>query len=312
MKVALMTAPKEDVFNTADERFHVAIVGPLLSFSINFILMLVKAFAGIFAGSAALLADAGHSGADMFNSILVLASIIYSRKPADVSHPYGHDRAEVVAAVFSSFILCLAALFFGWDSLQKVIHGEPTPTWLAFWVAFGTLIIKVILVPIISNIGNRVRSLSIRADARDHLSDVFSSGAVIIGVSAAQAGYPRLDGVAGLAIALLIIWTAFQIAATATDELMEHNLEEPLLASLRQIASTVPEVMKVNAITGRVHGHDKLVQISIEVDSVIPISQASLIAEQVRQAIFQQAPDIGDVLVELNTNHEIRLRQRLK
>jgi cation diffusion facilitator family transporter len=98
---------------------------------VNIILVIIKVLAGLASGSVTLLADAGHSGADVANNMLVLASPLYARRGADETHPYGHDRAEVLAAIASAFILMGAGLFFGWDSIQKIIIGTPEPSLLA-------------------------------------------------------------------------------------------------------------------------------------------------------------------------------------
>jgi cation diffusion facilitator family transporter len=297
---------------TAAERFARAVWGPLLGLSVNFVLLIVKAIGGVVSGSAALLADAGHSGADAANNLLVLASLVYARRPADETHPYGHDRAEVLAAVASAFLLAGAALFFGWDSIEKVIHGTPEPTPLALYVAGGTLIVKLIVVRVEGRIARDVTSQAVSADARDSLADVLSSIAVIIGVVAARLGHPRWDGAAGIAIALLILFTAFQIGGAATHELLEHNLDPELLARVRTAAGHVPEVHGVAAVTGRAHGSDVLVELSILVDPHMPVGQATAVAEAVRRAIYAEVPEVGDAAIEFNTDHLARLWGRLR
>lgn len=297
---------------TAAERFAVAVRGPALGLCVNLILAVVKAIGGVISGSAALLADAGHSAADVANNVLVLASLIYARRPADETHPYGHDRAEVLAAVASSFLLAGAGLFFGWDSIQKIIVGVPAPTLLALYIAIGTLLVKLVVVRVEGRIARQVTSQAVQADARDSLADVLSSIAVIVGVIGARLGHPRLDGVAGLAIALLILFTAIRIGGAASHELLDHNLDPALLNRVRDAASQVPEVRTVQAVTGRPHGSDVLVELSIEVDPNMPVSNAVAVADAIRRAIYEDVPEVGDAVIEFNTNHLTRLWGRLR
>src|SRR5437588_1115805 len=195
------TAPPAALPRTAAQRFAQAVWGPLVGLLVNLILVVIKVLAGLASGSVALVADAGHSGADVVNNVLVLASLFYARRGADEDHPYGHDRAEVLAAIASAFILMGAGLFFGWDSIQKIIVGTPEPSLLALWVATGTLLVKLVVVWIELRIGKKVQSQAVQADARDNLADVLSSVAVIMGVIGARLGNSRVDGIAGLVIA---------------------------------------------------------------------------------------------------------------
>ncbi len=296
---------------TARERFAIAFWGPLLGLAVNVVLVIVKVIAGIASGSVALLADAGHSGADIANNALVLASLFYARRPADESHPYGHDRAEVLAAITSAFILAAAGLFFAWDSVQKLIIGTPTPSLLALWVAIGTMIVKIVVAWIEMQIGKKIQSQAITADARDNMADVLSSIAVIVGVVGANLGQPRLDGVGGLIISFLILGNAIQIGFRASHELLDQNLDAKTLEQVRTAANRVQGV-RVTAVTGREHGSDILLELSIEVDPHMPVDQASMLSEAVRQSIYKHVPNVGDVVIELNTNHLVRLQQRLR
>lgn len=296
---------------SAAERFTKAVWAPLLGLLVNLVLVIVKVLAGLASGSVALLADAGHSGADVLNNILVLASLVYARRGADEDHPYGHDRAEVLAALASAFILMVAGLFFGWDSIQKLLEGTPQPSLLALWVAIGTLIVKLGVVWVEWRVGHRLHSQAIQADARDNLADVFSSLAVVGGVLAAHFGQPRFDGIGGLLIALLILWNAMQIGIKASHELLDRNLSPGILKQVCSVATSIAGV-EVIAATGREHGSDVLVELSIAVHPHLSVEAAAALAEQVRQAIFEHVPNIGDVVVELNTDHLARLRQRLQ
>ena len=296
---------------TAAQRFAQAVWGPLAGLLVNIVLVVIKVVAGLASGSVALLADAGHSGADVANNVLVLASLLYARRGADETHPYGHDRAEVLAAIASAFILMGAGLFFGWDSIQKIIIGTPEPSLLALWVAIGTLVVKLVVVWVEVRIGNNVHSQAIQADARDNFADVLSSGAVIVGVVAAQFGNSRMDGIAGLVIAFLILFNAVQIGMKAGHELLDHNLDAETLEAVRLAANHVAGVTVI-AVTGREHGSDVLVELSIQVNPQMAVAQGVTLSEAVRQAVYAEVPHVGDVVVELNTNHFARLRGKLR
>ncbi len=303
--------PKLTIPLTAAQRFASAVWGPLLGLIVNLILVVIKFIAGIASGSVALVADAGHSGADVFNNILVLASLFYARRGSDEDHPYGHDRAEVLSAMASAFILLGAGLYFAWDSIQKLIQGIPEPTLLALWVAIGTLVVKVVVAWVEWRVGQRVNSPAIQADARDNLADVLSSLAVVGGVIGAHLGQPRLDGLGGLIIAALILWNAWSIGWRASAELLDRNLDSTVLEQVRIQASHVQGVC-VNAVTGRRHGSDVLVELSIAVDPHLSIERGVELAEEVRQQVYSHVPNIGDVVVELNTDHIARLRRQLR
>ncbi len=306
--------PKEDlasVRRSAEQRFRTAVWGPALGLVVNLSLIVIKVLAGLASGSVALLADAGHSCADLLNNLLVIGALVYSRRPADESHPYGHDRAEVLVAVSSAHLLTAAGLFLGWESVQKLISGTPTPSLLAFWVALGTLAVKLVVVRVEMRIARDVGSQAVEADARDSLSDVFSSLAVVFGVLGAHLGEPRLDGIGGLAIAGIVVWTAINIGAGAGHELMETNLDDRLTGRVRTIAGSVPGVRSVTAVTGRAHGSDVLLEVGIFVDPETTVGEGATIADAVRHTVLDCNPEVASILVELNADHVDRLRKKL-
>ena len=101
------------------------------------------------------------------------------------------------------------------------------------------------------------------------------------------------------------------VGIKASHELLDHNLDPAFLETVRKAANRVPGV-SVAAVTGREHGSDKLVELSIRVNPQMTIDRASALAEDVRQAVYAEVPDVGDVVVELNTNHIARLHRKLR
>lgn len=97
----------------------------------------------------------------------------------------------------------------------------------------------------------------------------------------------------------------------ASHELLDHNLDARTRDAVRVAASAIPGVA-VAAATGREHGSDLLVELSIQVDPHMTVELATQLAEQVREAVCAAVPDVGDVVVELNTNHFARLRKKLR
>jgi cation diffusion facilitator family transporter len=145
-------------------------------------------------------------------------------------------------------------------------------------VAAGTLLVKLIVVWIEMRVGKKVYSQAIQADVRDNLADVLSSVAVIPGVIGSQFGNSRLDGIAGQVIAFLILINAVQIAMKASHELLDHNLDAKTLDAVRVATSAIPGIA-VAAATGREHGSDLLVELSIQVDPDMTVELATQLAE---------------------------------
>src|SRR5487761_1645013 len=139
----------------------------------NLVLIVLKGTAGVAGHSQGLVADAVHSGADLVNSLAAFTSLLVSRRPGDLNHPYGHGRAEALAANFASFVIGAAGLIVAWESIQKLRGGHwATPALLTLWVALVALAIKMGSAVYTRRIARRIRSKAVSADARDHLSDV--------------------------------------------------------------------------------------------------------------------------------------------
>lgn len=223
-----MTATRDEALELRRmNRFWTGLRAVGLGLVSNLGLIVLKATVGIVGNSQGLVADAIHSAADLVNSISAVISLAVSRRPADISHPYGHGRAEALGATFASFVIGAAGLLTGWEAILELRSGRHDgPSLLTLWVALFALVIKLLLAFYSNMIAKRVQSKAVSADARDHLADAMASAFVIAGILGARLGYPALDSLGALIVAGFILYTAYEVFFDAAVELMDTSLPE--------------------------------------------------------------------------------------
>jgi cation diffusion facilitator family transporter len=284
-----------------ERRFQRGIRAVLLGAAVNLGLIALKAAVGVLGHSHALVADAVHSGADLVNSLVALASLLIARRPADVSHPYGHGRAEALAATSAAMLIGFAGLAVAWEAIGALIHGHgEAPDLATLWVALGAMVLKLGLVMYAARVARAIRSKAVHANARDHLADVFASTVVVIGIIAANLGRPLLDPLAGLVVGGFIIYTAVEIFLGAAHELMETSLSPELRASVIAEAGAVPGI-RLSGVAGRVLGDVTLVEIHGDVDPQMTVAEAGRIVDEVKSRLVGRVAEVNHVVVELNS-----------
>lgn len=290
-------ARRED--RRAQESLHAAGIG-IVS---NLALILIKGIIGVAGGSQALVADAIHSGSDLLNSCIALFSVLYSRRPPDWNHPYGHERAEAFAATVAAVLIGVAGVIVGRDSILALLHPEPRPPSLLTLVAAGiALVVKLGLNRYVGAIARRTKSKSMATEARDHLIDVVVSAIVIVGIALARLGAIWFDGVAGIFVAIFILITALSILVNAADELMDTSLSPELRQSIKDVSLGVAGVRHVQAIAGRTIGHTILVEMHVDVDPEITVAEGARIVDAIKEQVLAKIEDVRTVVVELNTD----------
>jgi cation diffusion facilitator family transporter len=283
-------------------RIRIGVRAVSLSFVSNLALILVKAAAGIMGHSQGLVADAVHSSADLVNSGSVLASLFVSRKPADLAHPYGHGRAEALAATFASFLIGAAGLAIGWEAISVLRAGRTeVPTALTLWVALGALLVKLALFAYEGRVARQLKSKSIHADAREQLTDALASAVVIVGIAGARMGYPQLDTVGGLLVACFILYTAYEVFFDAAEELMDTSLSPALRSEILASIAGVTHQVRVSGVAGRTLANTTIVEVHIDVDPTMKVGEAAGIADCIKQRLLADVPAVTNVIVEMNS-----------
>lgn len=290
-----------------DKRERAARVAAWFAFWSNVLLSLVKLIVGYLFLSNALIADGYHSAADVLASIAVLVSLRISKQPADEDHPYGHGKAEVVAAGIVAGILSVAALEIGIGSIGSLFKPAMEPHWIAFAAAVFSWGLKQVLYTYTIRLGNRLKSQALIATAVDHKADVIASIAAVVGIGIAligkQMNLPILyyaDPVAGFAVAVLILKLAVETGREAVEVLMERNVEPDMLHAFSHIVLNVPNVKRLDRIRARAHGHYILVDVRVGVPGTITVQEGHDVAKTIRNTIIQEHPDVEEVLVHLN------------
>lgn len=290
-----LSRPKRELYREAMRAAGLGLV-------VNGGLAAAKLVGGVIGRSFALLADAVNSLGDVVTSAAVLFALWFAQRPADREHPYGHTRAEAIAATYVGLLVLVSALWLGWEAIGRlgVAHAAP-PTW-TLALAGANVVIKEALYRYNVRVARRLGSSALTANAWDHRSDALCSLAVLAGLAAVRLGGPGwvwADEVAALVVVVVICASAAGLLRSSAIELMDVQAEEPLVAEVRDEARAVPGVRDVETLWLRKSGLEYLVDIHVEVDAGRTIAEGHAIGHRVKDRLLERFPALRDVLVHL-------------
>jgi cation diffusion facilitator family transporter len=276
---------------------RLALVGLL----INGLLAIIKLAAGVLGRSTALVADAVESMADIFGSFVVWSSLHIARKPPDENHPYGHGRAEPIAALVVALMLIGAAVGISITAVREIIQPQHAPAAFTLWVLVGVIVIKEGLFQVGRRLAKRSKSSAVLADAWHHRSDAITSLAALIGIGVAVIGgpgYEAADDWAALLASAIIVFNAYRLSRDPLDELMEVEPTD-ITDAARLIALDVSRVHDVEKVFARKSGTGYFVDMHLEVEPSMTVHDAHEVAHDVKDAIRAKMPSVRDVLVHV-------------
>jgi len=268
----------------------------------NVVLASAKMAAGIFGHSHALIADAVESFSDIFSSLIVWRGLVVAAEPPDEDHPYGHGKAEPIAAATVSAMLLGAALWIAIQSVREIVEPHQSPAPFTLIVLLVVVVVKELLFRFVAREGDAVDSSAVRTDAWHHRSDAITSVAAGIGISVALIGgkgYESADDVAAIAAAAVIAWNGWRLLRPALDELMDTAPSKEVIDQIRQIASVTPGVADVEKCIVRKVGFQYFVDMHVEVDSQMTVQRSHEIAHDVKNRIRAKLPAVHDVLIHI-------------
>jgi cation diffusion facilitator family transporter len=277
---------------------RVALFGML----VNLIFAAAKILGGLFGHAYVLIADGIESALDVAGSFVIWGGLKFAARPPDETHPYGHGKAEPIAAAIVAIGVLAAAVGLAIESVREILtpHHGPAPFTLGILIV--VIVVKEILFRYVNRIGRHVESTAVQTDAWHHRSDALTSAAAFIGISVALiggTGWQSADDWAALFACAVIAANGIRLLRPAFYEIMDTAPRGKIVTSIRRVASSVPGVMQVEKCRVRKMGLDFYVDLHVGVDGSISVHEGHKIAHRVKSAIQQSDPRIADVLVHI-------------
>lgn len=291
---------EKDRFKQAEFAAMVGVVG-------NIILAILKGVVGVISESRALVADAVHSASDVAGSLAVFIGVRAAKQPPDEDHPYGHGKAESIAAIIVAVLLFLVGIEIGKSSFESFFEDIEAPKTLAIYAVVLSIIVKEWMFRYKYSLGKRIKSDAIIVNAYEHRSDVYSSIAALAGIGAAIAGQKMgidwlvyADPVAGLFVSLLVIKMAWKLGSESIHTTLDHVLHEEDIVGLKETVSKISEIKKIDELHAREHGHYVIVDIKVSVDPHISVEEGHNIGKLVKEKLMSEHEHVQNVLVHIN------------
>lgn len=286
---------------TTGEREALVSRAAMITIGTNILVTLARALAGWYSGSTAVLADAANSGTDVLATLVVLGGARIAARPADESHPYGHEKAEPVAAKLVGLLVAFTGVATALAAARALRTGSLEEVGLsAAWVTAGSIAVKEILSRYLVRVSRLTGSQALMADAVNQRTDVLGSAAALAGALGGRFGLPILDPAMGLLVAGLILRMGLGLYWRAVTDLMDPAPDPATLARLTEAASAVPGVLALDEVRARVFGAGLFVDCKIRVDGKITVEEGHGIAAKVKEAMARAVPACRGVLVHVN------------
>jgi cation diffusion facilitator family transporter len=267
-------------------------------FFLNIIVATAKIALGYATGAVSVLSDGFHSLTDSASNIVALVGVRIARQPPDADHPYGHRKFETMASVAILLFLLLVLVQVLWAAVRRFQSDAPLTVERVSFVVMGlTLIVNGAVVWYERRAARRLASEVLLADARHTQSDLLTSTTVILALIGVRLGYPMLDGIAAIVIALFIgraCWAIFQ-------DTMRILADEIVIAAddIRGVVEGVPDVLGCHHIRSRGSADHVFVDLHIWMKADMRLDEAHRISHVVKDRITARYPQVKDAIIHL-------------
>ncbi len=252
----------------------------------NTFLLILKTVVGLISGSIALMSDAINSFSDLIVSFIIFLSVKVSQKAPDKTHPFGHHRAQPIAAL----VVAIFTTILGFEIIklifEKVFFGKIEIIGSIALAALAiTIVVKFLMWVYLKKVALDLNSPAIKASAIDCKNDVLIDLAAIVGVFGATQGYLLLDPIAGFVISVYVIRAGYGIAKENIDYLVGKTPSKKLIEKIKSKALSIPSVQGLNEVKAHYIGNYVQVEVHIELDKNLPLIKAHDIGKKVEREV---------------------------
>ncbi len=266
----------------------------LASVTVAVILVSLKTYASWSTGSAAMLGSLADSGLDLIASLVTLYSVRLAAIPADRQHRFGHGKAEAIAALFQVVLISLSAFWLAVHSVGTLLAGaRTTDAETGIGVSIVAVILTLALITYQGRVIARTGSLAIGTDSVHYQSDLALNAAVIAALLLDQtAGIKGADSVAGIGIALWLLYNAYAASQKAVDQLMDREWPETRRRAFFDVANRHPELRGIHDLRTRTSGSNDFVQFHVWVDPDMTVGEAHRVMDEVEAKLSEAFPGV--------------------
>ncbi len=272
----------------------------LIGILVNSFLTVGKIAVGIFSHSASILAEGFHSLADLFSSLIGYFSIRMSQKPADEKHPYGHFKFEVLGGIIIVIFLLVAGIGTLFEAYKS--YFDPQKIQIGYW-SFVIMLVSIIGNLVTSKLkryyGKKENSLALLTDGVHDQIDVWTSGAVLLGLFLSRY-WVYTDSFLALLIGLYIVKESFSLGKEAVDSLLDVSAGEEVEKKIRSIVEE--ENIKLGSLKTQKKGSIVTANLEINLDSGLSVEKATQTSNNLRKKLINNIENLQYVVIQIESH----------
>lgn len=259
-----------------------------LSVASNILLILLKVVVGVLSGSISIIAQAIDSLLDLFASLITFFSLRFAAKPPDREHPFGHGKAENISGVVQSALIFAAAVFIFYQSITRIISGATVGYVTAgIGVMAACIVIDIFLSRYLVRVARETDSIALDAYSRNITTDIYTMSGVLIGLVVVRlTGLNILDPIIAIAVALLILRTAYNVLKKSFPQLIDVKLpedEESIIESCMK--EHMGELAGYHKLRTRKAGSDRLIELHVVMPADASVERAHQMCDHLEEEI---------------------------
>ena len=267
-----------------------------LSIAAAVVTITLKVIAWRITGSVGLLSDAAESVVNLVAAIAVLIALKVAAMPADKNHHFGHTKAEYFSAAIEGMMIFVAALVIMYTAVERFLNPQSIENvGLGLAISVVASAVNGGVAVVLLRAGRRYRSLTLTADGKHLMTDVWTSAGVVVGVLLVGLTHvERLDPVIAFLVGINIVWTGWKLIRESTEGLMDISMPKEDNSAIAEILSRfVTREVHFHALRTRVSGHHRFAEVHVLVPGAWTVQQGHDLMEEVEEAVHREFGEIA-------------------
>lgn len=283
----------------------------------NVLLFAGKLIAGMLSGSVAIVSDAFNNLSDAGSSIISLVGFKLSNKKSDPQHPFGHGRLEYISGLCVSFLIILMGVELGKASIEKIIEPAQVKfSLLTAAILAASILVKLYMALYNSRVGKRLNAVTMKAMAKDSLSDAVATSVVLMSMIVAKLADIAIDGYCGVVVAAFILFTGITAARDTISPLLGQKPDSEFIEEVMRIVNAHKEIIGTHDLVVHDYGPGRLMitlhaEVDADMDILVAHDAVDNIENELREklgcsAVVHMDPIVTDDVETNATREEIK------